>query len=72
MRHASLPSRRQVGALLMVVGLALAGFAARNYFSVAGKVRCDGCEPFHPLFVLAPAVVGAALAVGGGLLVRQR
>lgn len=46
-------------ALLSLVGLALLGFGTYAHLSVAGRSHCDGCEPWHPLFVLAPLVAGA-------------
>lgn len=59
-------------ALLSIVGLTLLGFGTYAHLSVASRTHCDGCEPWHPLFVLAPLVVGAGvLAVGGVLFARR-
>lgn len=54
--------------LVALVGLALLGSATYAHFSIAGATRCDGCTPWHPLFVLAPLVGGAAFVASAGLL----
>lgn len=54
------------------VGLGLLGFGTYAHFSVVGRTRCDGCQPWHPLFVLAPLVAGALLvAVVGAFVARK-
>lgn len=58
-----------LGVLLVGVGLALTGV---GFHAQATGPRCDGCAPYHPLFVLAPLGVGAVLTtVGGWLLGRE-
>ena len=58
--------------VLAAAGAALLGYGAYAHFSVVGRTRCDGCAPWHPLFVVAPVVLGAVLVVAGiGLLVRR-
>ncbi|WP_458206375.1 hypothetical protein [Haladaptatus sp. NG-SE-30] len=54
-----------------LAGLVLAGYAAAIHLSVAGRAQCDGCAPFHPLFVVAPFVGGVALLLVGGYLVSR-
>jgi hypothetical protein len=66
---------RIVAGGLLTIGLALASYGAYLHFSIAARVRagnCDGCAPWHPLFVVAPLVLGSALALGGGSLIYQR
>lgn len=57
-----------LGVLLVGVGLALTGV---GFHVEATGPRCDGCAPFHPLFVLAPLGVGAALTIAGGWLLGR-
>lgn len=57
--------------LLSFVGLTLLGFGTYAHLSVAGRSHCDGCEPWHPLFVLAPLVVGA-VTVGVAVAIFTR
>ncbi|WP_255148941.1 hypothetical protein [Halorarius halobius] len=54
-----------LGVLLVGVGLALTGL---GFHVEAAGARCDGCAPYHPLFVLAPVASGAALTTVGGWL----
>ena len=66
--------RDLLGGLLLVPGLALAGYGSYLHFTVAARVsagQCDGCAPWHPLFVVAPIVVGAALLLLAGYLVYR-
>lgn len=61
--------------LLAVGGLALAGYGTYLHFSIAARVsagQCDGCAPWHPLFVVAPIVVGTVLLVLAGYLITRR
>lgn len=61
--------------LLLVAGLGLAGYGGYVHVTVAARVsagRCDGCAPWHPLFVLAPLVAGAALVLLAGYLAYRR
>jgi hypothetical protein len=59
----------------LVVGVGLLASGVALHLRVSGTLAtgtCDGCEPWHPLFVVAPLVVGSALAlVGGGALARD-
>lgn len=59
-----------ISTLLFVVGLVLLGFAGSTYLEATGP-NCDGCAPFHPLFVFAPLVAGAALTLGAYALWRR-
>jgi hypothetical protein len=63
------------GAVLVAAGLALTGSGAYLHFSIAGRAsagRCDGCDPWHPLFVLAPLAVGAGFVLVGSWLYSRR
>ena len=66
--------RALLGGLLLVAGVGLAGVGSYLHVTVAAQVRaegCDGCDPWHPLFVLAPLVVGAvSVLLAGSLLSR--
>lgn len=69
-------SGRTIGAaLLAVAGLALASYGSYLHLTIAARVSagaCDGCAPWHPLFVVAPLIVGtAAVLLGGYGLVRR-
>lgn len=59
--------------LLLVAGLT--GYGGYTHVTVAARVsagRCDGCAPWHPLFVLGPLGVGAALVLLAGHLAYRR
>jgi hypothetical protein len=58
--------------LLSTAGLALLGYGTWMHLSVAGQVRCDGCTPWHPLFVLAPLAVGGTLSIAASALLAFR
>ncbi|WP_137287072.1 hypothetical protein [Halorussus salinisoli] len=53
-----------------VAGLGVIALAVEFHLDATGS-NCDGCAPFHPLFVLAPLVAGAALTLGGYALWRR-
>lgn len=57
--------------LLGVVGFGLVGIGVYFNRSLAGRPRCDGCEPWHPLFVLAPIVLGSGLLAVSWLGTRR-
>lgn len=66
---------RIAGGGLLVIGLVLASYGSYLHFSIAGRVQagnCDGCAPWHPLFVVAPLVLGSALVLGGGYVIYRR
>lgn len=61
--------------LLLVAGLGLAGYGGYVHFTVAAQVRagqCDGCSPWHPLFVLGPLVIGVTFVVVASFLLSRR
>ncbi|MFB6303978.1 MAG: hypothetical protein ABEH47_02330 [Haloferacaceae archaeon] len=70
------PGARSVAAgLALLVGLALAGGGGYLHLTLAAQVRagnCDGCEPWHPLLVVAPLVAGSALVLGSGYVLARR
>lgn len=53
------------------VGVVLVGIGVYMNRSIAGRARCDGCEPWHPLFVLAPMLLGTVLVAAGWLAARR-
>ncbi|WP_435066931.1 hypothetical protein [Haloplanus sp. C73] len=61
--------------LALLAGIGLVGTGSYFHLTVATRVsagRCDGCDPWHPLFVLAPLVLGlVAILVGAGLWYRR-
>lgn len=64
-----------VRAVLLAVGLGLAGYGGYVHFTVAAQVRrgqCDGCAPWHPLLVVAPLVVGTLFVLLAGYLSYRR
>lgn len=67
---------RNIGtALLLVAGFGLAGVGSYMHLTVAARVRagqCDGCAPWHPLFVLAPLGIGIGLLLIAGYLHSRR
>ena len=66
---------RIVAGGLLVIGLALASYGAYLHFSIAGRVQagnCDGCAPWHPLFVVTPLGLGSALVLGVGYVFYRR
>lgn len=64
-----------LASVLLVAGLGLAGAGSYVHLTVAAQMRtgrCDGCEPWHPLLVVTPLVVGAAFVLGAGYLLSRR
>lgn len=59
-----------VASALAVLGLVLTSYGAHTHLSVAAQQagHCDLCEPWHPLFVLAPIGLGASLLLASVLL----
>lgn len=62
---------RLLPVLVAAVGVVLLGYGLSAHRLATGVARCDGCAPWHPLFVVAPLVVGGVLVVGGALLARR-
>lgn len=63
-----------LGAVLLVPGVVLAGVGGYFHVTIAAQMnagRCDGCEPWHPLVVVAPLVVGAVLVLLAGYLLAR-
>jgi hypothetical protein len=56
---------RRVGLLIAVLGASLAVGALSLDRSLLDRAHCDGCDPWHPLFVLAPFATGTLLLVAG-------
>ncbi|MFC4548887.1 MULTISPECIES: hypothetical protein [Halorussus] len=64
---------RTVAGLPLVVGLGLGYWAVYTHLRIAEQLRagrCDGCEPWHPLFVAA--LVGSAAFVLVSLVLFSR
>jgi hypothetical protein len=71
----TLTGRDVATALLVLPGVGLVAFGGYLHVTIAAQVRagqCDGCSPWHPLFVVGPLVAGLALVVFGGLVVYRR
>ena len=67
--------RTLLGGLGLLLGLGLVGAGGYFHLTLAARVaagRCDGCAPWHPLFVVAPLVVGTALVLLVGYLSLRR
>lgn len=63
-----------LGVGLSLLGVGLVGVGGYFHVTIAMRVRagaCDGCEPWHPLVVLAPLLAGAVLLLAGSLLYRR-
>ena len=61
--------------LTVVVGIGLVALGTYAHFgAVVARVigDCDGCAPWHPLFVIAPLVVGTAAAVAASYYLAGR
>lgn len=56
---------RNIGTgLLLVAGLGLTGYGSYIHLTVTARVgagQCDGCAPWHPLFVLTPLLIGVGM-----------
>ncbi|WP_227134550.1 hypothetical protein [Halorubellus salinus] len=51
-----------------LLGLGLASYGGYTQYTIATQLAagaCDGCAPWHPLFVVAPLVVGLVLLASG-------
>jgi len=59
--------------LLIRLALPISGLSV--HLETAGCLAagaCDGCSPWHPLFAVAPLVVGTAPAPGSGSALPRR
>ncbi|WP_323675742.1 hypothetical protein [Halorubellus sp. PRR65] len=64
----SVTPTRLASATAALLGIALASYGGYTQYTIASRVAanaCDGCSPWHPLFVLAPLVVGITLLAAG-------
>jgi hypothetical protein len=60
--------KRIACATAALVGVALASYGGYTQYTISQRLArgvCDGCAPWHPLFVLAPLVLGVLLLAGG-------
>lgn len=61
--------------LTLFAGVGLIGTGSYFHFTVVTQVstgHCDGCAPWHPLFVLAPLGLGLLLGFIGVFLWYRR
>jgi hypothetical protein len=61
------PTRVASGAAALL-GVALASYGGYTQYELSRQIAagtCDGCAPWHPLFVVAPLVLGIVLVAGG-------
>lgn len=59
---------RLASATTALLGLVLASYGGYTQYTIASQLAagtCDGCAPWHPLFVVAPLVLGVALLAAG-------
>lgn len=59
---------RVASAIAALLGVALASYGGYTQYAISRAVAagtCDGCVPWHPLFVVAPLLLGVALVAGG-------
>lgn len=66
--------RDLLGGMLLVLGVVLAGMGGYFHVTIATQVnagQCNGCEPWHLLFVLAPLSIGATLFLLAGYLLSR-
>lgn len=59
---------RLASATTALLGIALASYGGYTQYTIAARVAagvCDGCTPWHPLFVVAPLLVGITLLSAG-------
>lgn len=64
----ALTPTRLASAAAVLVGLALASYGGYTQYTISAALArgaCDGCSPWHPLFVVAPLVVGVGLVAAG-------
>jgi len=65
---AVLTPARVASAVAVVIGLGLASYGGYTQYTTSRAIAagaCDGCAPWHPLFVAAPLVVGVVLVAAG-------
>jgi hypothetical protein len=59
---------RAASAIAALVGFALTSYGGYTQYAISRRLAagaCDGCAPWHPLFVVAPLLLGVALIAGG-------
>ncbi|WP_152043144.1 hypothetical protein [Salinigranum salinum] len=60
--------------VVLLAGIGLVGAGSYVHLTVAAEAsagRCDGCEPWHPLIVVTPLVVGSGFVLLGGYLLTR-
>lgn len=63
-----LTQKRIASAVAALAGLALSSYGAYTQYTISralARGACDGCSPWHPLFVVAPLVLGIGLVAAG-------
>lgn len=63
-----------LGGMHLVLGVVLAGVGSYFHVTIATQVnagQCNGCEPWHPLFVLSPLTIGVTLFLLAGYLLAR-
>ena len=59
---------RLASATTALLGTTLASYGGYTQYTITSQVAagvCDGCTPWHPLFVVAPLLVGITLLSAG-------
>lgn len=71
---AAVTPARVASAFAVLVGLTLASYGASVQYDASQAIAagtCDGCTPWHPLFVVTPLAVGIGLvAIGSYTLAK--
>jgi hypothetical protein len=65
---------RAASAFVALLGIALASYGGYTQYRIASRLAagaCDGCSPWHPLFVVAPLALGIALIAGGSYVLAK-
>jgi len=65
---APITPRRAASAIAALLGIPLASYGGYTQYELSRQVAtgaCDGCATWHPLFVVAPLLVGVALIAAG-------
>lgn len=60
--------------LLLAVGTGLVGYGGYVHFTGGQRTlsHCGGCDPWHPLWVVTPLVLGSVFVLPAGILAVRR
>jgi hypothetical protein len=66
--------RKTAMSTLFILGVGLSGAGTYLHLNLSGRMQagaCDGCDPWHPLFVVTPLLAGAVLLLTACLLLLR-